>query len=56
MPWSDPSADGKAIQAAMHRALAAGGGMRRALALCRALRAADPTCGWCCSGTRIPSW
>ena len=33
VPWSDPSADGKAIQAAMHRALAKGGGLRRSLAL-----------------------
>ena len=29
VPWSDPSADGKAIQAAMHRALARGGGMTK---------------------------
>ena len=34
VPWSDPSADGKAIQAAMHRALGRGGGLKRALALC----------------------
>ena len=33
VPWSDPSADGKAIQAAIHRALASGGGMTKALAL-----------------------
>jgi tryptophan synthase alpha chain len=45
IPWSDPSADGKAIQAAMHRALARGGGLRRALALCSELRAACPDVG-----------
>jgi tryptophan synthase alpha chain len=39
VPWSDPSADGPAIQAAMRRALAAGGGMGKALDLCRAVRA-----------------
>jgi tryptophan synthase alpha chain len=42
VPWSDPSADGPAIQAAMRRALAAGGGLRASLALCRAVRDADP--------------
>jgi tryptophan synthase alpha chain len=42
VPWSDPSADGPVIQAAILRALAAGGGMRRSLELCRALRAANP--------------
>jgi tryptophan synthase alpha chain len=41
VPWSDPSADGPVIQAAMLRALKAGGGMRRALELCRALRAGN---------------
>jgi len=45
VPWSDPSADGKVIQAAVHRALAAGGGMTRSLALCRALRQAHPDLG-----------
>jgi tryptophan synthase alpha chain len=45
VPWSDPSADGPAIQAAMHRALAAGGGLRRALALTSAVREAHPTAG-----------
>ena len=45
VPWSDPSADGKAIQAAMHRALASGGGMTKSLALCRALRQAHPDLG-----------
>jgi tryptophan synthase alpha chain len=45
VPWSDPSADGKAIQAAMHRALAKGGGLRRSLALCAELRAACPDAG-----------
>jgi tryptophan synthase alpha chain len=42
VPWSDPSADGPTIQAAMRRALAAGGGMRAALDLCRAVRVANP--------------
>lgn len=42
VPWSDPSADGPAIQAAMRRALGAGGGMKTSLELCRAVRAADP--------------
>ena len=42
VPWSDPSADGPAIQAAMRRALAAGGGMRAALDLCRIVRADNP--------------
>jgi len=45
VPWSDPSADGKAIQAAIHRAIAAGGGMTKSLALCRALRQAHPDVG-----------
>ncbi len=39
VPWSDPSADGPAIQGAMQRALAAGGGLGRSLELCRAVRA-----------------
>ncbi len=39
VPWSDPSADGPAIQAAMHRARAAGGGLSSTLELCRAVRA-----------------
>ena len=38
VPWSDPSADGKAIQAASQRALAAGGGLRRSLEIAKALR------------------
>jgi tryptophan synthase alpha chain len=45
VPWSDPSADGKAIQGAMHRALAHGGGLRRSLLLCRQLRDAYPQVG-----------
>jgi tryptophan synthase alpha chain len=45
VPWSDPSADGPAIQAAMHRALAAGGGVTRALELTRAVREARPEAG-----------
>jgi tryptophan synthase alpha chain len=42
VPWSDPSADGPSIQAAMRRALAAGGGMTATLVLCRALRSQEP--------------
>ena len=45
VPWSDPSADGKAIQTAIHRALASGGGMTKSLALTRALRQAHPNLG-----------
>jgi tryptophan synthase alpha chain len=45
IPWSDPSADGKVIQAAVHRARARGGGLRRSLALCRQLRDANPDVG-----------
>jgi tryptophan synthase alpha chain len=45
VPWSDPSGDGLAIQAAMHRALAAGGGLGRALALTAAVRASHPAAG-----------
>jgi len=39
VPWSDPSADGPAIQAAMHRALKAGGGLTTTLEICRKIRA-----------------
>ncbi|HVZ74450.1 MAG TPA: tryptophan synthase subunit alpha [Polyangia bacterium] len=45
MPWSDPSADGPAIQAAMTRALAAGGGLGKSLAICKQVRAAHPDAG-----------
>jgi tryptophan synthase alpha chain len=45
VPWSDPSADGKMIQAAIHRALAAGGGLRHTLPICRAVREAHPDVG-----------
>src|SRR5215831_10120923 len=41
MPFTDPMADGQAIQAAGVRALAAGQTMQRALALVRAFRATD---------------
>jgi len=41
MPFSDPMADGPAIQAAGQRALKAGASMRRTLALVRAFRADD---------------
>ena len=39
VPFSDPSADGAAIQAAMERALAAGAGLHHALAAVAAVRA-----------------
>lgn len=42
IPWSDPSADGLAIQGAMMRALGAGGGLNATLKLCRRLREALP--------------
>jgi tryptophan synthase alpha chain len=42
VPWSDPSGDGPAIQAAMLRALKAGGGLRQTLALCKSVRAENP--------------
>ena len=45
IPWSDPSADGPVIQAAMRRARAAGGGLSRALDLCRAVRSENPDVG-----------
>jgi tryptophan synthase alpha chain len=45
IPWSDPSADGRAIQAAAHRALANGGGLRRSLVLCGVLRETNPQVG-----------
>ena len=41
VPWSDPSADGPAIQSAMLRALAAGGGLRSTMEICRQVRAAN---------------
>ena len=45
MPWSDPSADGIAIQAAMQRALAHGGGLTQSLEICRAVRAENDEVG-----------
>jgi tryptophan synthase alpha chain len=42
MPFSDPMADGPAIQAAGQRALKAGMTLRKTLAMVRALRAEDP--------------
>jgi len=42
MPWSDPSADGPAIQQAMLRALKSGGGLRSSLELCRSVRQEIP--------------
>jgi tryptophan synthase alpha chain len=41
VPWSDPSADGPAIQAAMQRALGAGGSFRATLRLCEEVRRAS---------------
>ncbi|HVV86010.1 MAG TPA: tryptophan synthase subunit alpha [Kofleriaceae bacterium] len=43
VPFSDPSADGPAIQAAMERALAAGGGLHQALGIVAAARARGVT-------------
>jgi tryptophan synthase alpha chain len=45
VPWSDPSADGPAIQLAMYRALEAGGGLARSLEICAGLREACPDVG-----------
>jgi tryptophan synthase alpha chain len=42
IPWSDPSADGPAIQAAMERARKTGGGLSATLELCRRIRENDP--------------
>jgi tryptophan synthase alpha chain len=42
MPFSDPMADGPAIQAGSQRALKAGGSLRRTLDLARDFRAEDP--------------
>ena len=45
VPFSDPTADGPAIQAASVRALSAGGGFLSAFADARAVRAASPDTG-----------
>ncbi len=45
VPFSDPSADGEAIQAASERALRHGGGLASAIADARALRRDDPAVG-----------
>lgn len=45
VPWSDPSADGPAIQGAMLRALRAGGGLGRTIEICAGLRASRPDLG-----------
>jgi tryptophan synthase alpha chain len=45
VPWSDPSADGPAIQESMYRALKSGGGLSRALDLTRAVRETHPQAG-----------
>ncbi len=42
IPWSDPSADGLAIQGAMMRAIEHGGGLTSTLKLCARLREARP--------------
>ncbi len=42
VPFSDPSADGPAIQAAMQRALAGGTGLARTLDIARRIHAATP--------------
>lgn len=41
IPWSDPSADGPAIQAAMERARKTGGGLSATLELCKQIRQQD---------------
>lgn len=43
MPFTDPMADGPTIEAAAHRALAAGGSVARTLDMVRAFRAGDDT-------------
>jgi tryptophan synthase alpha chain len=45
VPFSDPTADGPAIQRASQRALAAGGGFDASLRAARAVRAAEPEVG-----------
>jgi tryptophan synthase alpha chain len=45
IPWSDPSADGVAIQAAMARARRAGGCLSATLKLCRSVRDEVPDAG-----------
>ncbi len=45
VPFSDPTADGPAIQRASQRALSAGGGFDATLRAARAVRAADPHVG-----------
>ncbi len=45
VPYSDPTADGPAIQRASQRAIAAGGGFEATLRAARTLRAAEPEVG-----------
>ena len=47
MPFTDPMADGPAIQRAGQRALAAGQTMDRTLAMVRDFREATPRRRWC---------
>ncbi|MDP9035573.1 MAG: tryptophan synthase subunit alpha [Myxococcota bacterium] len=45
VPYSDPTADGPAIQRASQRAIAAGGGFEATLRVAQAIRAAEPEVG-----------
>jgi tryptophan synthase alpha chain len=45
VPFSDPTADGPAIQRASQRAIAAGGGLEATLRVAKAIRSADPKVG-----------
>jgi tryptophan synthase alpha chain len=45
VPFSDPTADGPAIERASHRAIAAGGGLDATLRAARAIRQAEPDVG-----------
>src|ERR1700681_1138762 len=45
VPFSDPTADGRAIQRASQRAIAAGGGFEATLRAARVVRAGEPEAG-----------
>jgi tryptophan synthase alpha chain len=45
VPFSDPTADGPAIQRASQRAIASGGGLQPTLRVARAIRSAEPDVG-----------